>query len=145
MAKKILIGLLVVVVLLQFVRPAKNISAGPMMNGIETKYTIPANVQKALKYSCYDCHSNNTKYPWYTNIQPIGLWLQSHVNDGKRHLNFDEFATYPEKKAKHKFEEIEETTKTEWMPLESYLILHGDAKLTADQWKEMREWAVALK
>jgi Haem-binding domain len=145
MAKKILIGLLVVLVLIQFIRPAKNISPGPTTNAIETKYAVPANVQKSLKYSCYDCHSNNTKYPWYTNIQPIGLWLQSHVNDGKRHLNFDEFATYSEKKAKHKFEEIEETTKTEWMPLDSYLIIHGDAKLTPDQWKEMREWAVALK
>lgn len=145
MARKILIGLAVVFVLIQFIRPERNQSPGAQPNGIETRYSIPANVQQVLKYSCYDCHSNNTNYPWYTNIQPVGWWLQSHVNDGKRHLNFDEFTTYSEKKAKHKFEELEETTKTGWMPLESYLIMHGDAKMTPQQAEEMRVWAAALK
>ncbi|NOT74774.1 MAG: heme-binding domain-containing protein [Cyclobacteriaceae bacterium] len=145
MTRKILIGLLVALILIQFIRPTRNISTGENPNEISKHYAVPEQVHKVLVYSCYDCHSNNTKYPWYTNIQPVGLWLQSHVEDGKRHLNFDEFGTYPEKKAKHKFEEIEETTKTEWMPLESYLIIHGDAKLTKEQWEEMRVWASSLK
>ncbi len=145
MVKKILIGFLVVLVIIQFIRPDRNTSTADMPNAMSTKYAIPDNVQKVLKYSCYDCHSNNTKYPWYTNIQPIGLWLHSHVVDGKRHLNFDEFATYPEKKAKHKFEEIEEAARDGWMPLAPYLVVHRDARLTPEQSKEIVEWAGALK
>jgi Haem-binding domain len=145
MTKKILIGLLVGLVILQFVRPERNISTVEPANAIATKYAVPANVQQVLKYSCYDCHSNNTKYPWYTNIQPVGLWLHSHVVDGKRHLNFDEFAAYPEKKAKDKFEEIEDAALNGWMPLSSYLIIHADTRLTPEQSKEIAEWAGALK
>lgn len=84
-------------------------------------------------------------YPWYANIQPVGLWMQSHVNDGKRHLNFSEFGSYPEKKAKHKFEEIEDATSNGWMPLGSYLLIHGDARLSPEQAKAVSEWAGALK
>ena len=145
MLRKILIALLVALILIQFIRPAKNISTGPYPNAIATKYTVPLNVKQILTYSCYDCHSNNTKYPWYTNIQPVGLWLQSHVNDGKRHLNFDEFAMLSDKKARHQFEEIEDAAVNGWMPLDSYVWIHGDTKLTEEQSKVVAEWAAKLK
>jgi hypothetical protein len=146
MVRKILLGLLVVLVLIQFIRPEKNTSTTtPSPNAVGSKYPVPENVQQILTYSCYDCHSNNTKYPWYTNIQPVGMWLQGHVNDGKRHLNFDEFATYAEKKAKHKFEEIEEAARDGWMPLDSYVLIHGDTRLNPEQAKVIAEWAASLK
>lgn len=145
LAKKIGIGLLVILIVIQFIRPTRNISAQPSENDITLKYSVPENVQIVLQESCYDCHSNNTRYPWYTNIQPVGWWIQSHVNEGKQHLNFSEFGTYAEKKAKHKFEEIEESMNTGWMPLESYLIIHADAKLSKEQSDAMRTWAAALK
>lgn len=145
LAKKIGIGLLIALMVIQFIRPTRNISAQPSENDITLKYSVPENVQIVLKESCYDCHSNTTRYPWYTNIQPVGWWIQSHVNEGKQHLNFSEFGAYPEKKAKHKFEEIEESMNTGWMPLESYLIIHSDAKLTKEQSDAMRTWAAALK
>jgi len=145
MVRKILIALLVLLVLIQFVRPAKNISRGPNPNAITTKYSVPENVRQIVTHSCYDCHSNNTKYPWYTNIQPIGLWLQSHVNDGKRHLNFDEFAVLTEKKAKHEFEEIEDAAVNGWMPLDPYVWIHADARLNPEQAKTVADWANSLK
>jgi hypothetical protein len=145
MTKKILLGLGVVLVIIQFIQPTRNVSTSASANEISLHYAVPPEVQTILKQSCNNCHSNTTEYPWYTNIQPVGWWLQSHVNDGKRHLNFEEFGSYPEKKAKHKFEEIEDAVTEGWMPLKSYLILHADAKLTPDQAKTVAEWAGSLK
>jgi hypothetical protein len=145
MKKKIGLGLLAVLVVIQFVRPTRNVSANESPNEISKFYDVPAEVHAVLKKSCYDCHSNNTVYPWYTNIQPVGLWLQSHVNDGKGELNFSEFGTYPQKKAKHKFEEIEEVVGEGEMPLSSYTLIHRDTKLTSEQSSAIAAWAGALK
>ena len=145
MKKKIITGLIGIVVIMQLLRPTRNVSDQISENEISKHYQIPEELHAILKKSCYDCHSNNTQYPWYVNIQPIGWWLQSHVNDGKRHLNFSEFGSYPEKKAKHKFEEMEDAMTNGWMPLESYLLIHQEAKLTPEQYKSMAQWAGALK
>ncbi len=145
MKKKIGLGLLAVLVVIQFVRPTRNISTNETPNEISKFYDVPAEVQAVLKKSCYDCHSNNTMYPWYTNIQPVGLWLQSHINEGKGELNFSEFGAYPQKKAKHKFEEIEEAVGEGEMPLSSYTLIHRDTKLTSEQSSAIAAWAGALK
>lgn len=145
MKKKIGFALIGVLVIMQFLHPTKNSSDTTSANEISAHYQVPENIQALLKSSCYDCHSNNTVYPWYTNIQPIGWWLQSHVNDGKRHLNFSEFASYPEKKAKHKFEEIEDAMTNGWMPLKPYTLAHSEARLSPEQYKAMALWAGALK
>lgn len=145
MKKKIGLGLLVALIVIQFVRPTRNISTSESPNEISKFYDVPAEVHTVLKKSCYDCHSNNTVYPWYTNIQPVGLWLQSHVNEGKGELNFSEFGTYEQKKAKHKFEEIEEVVGEGEMPLGSYTLIHRDTKLTAEQSTAIAAWASALK
>src|ERR1700681_3162862 len=103
MLKKILTVFLVLLIIIQFIRPARNSSNTVSSNGITLHFPVPEDVQRILKRSCYDCHSNNTIYPWYTNIQPVGWWLQYHVNQGKRQLNFSEFSTYPVKKQYDKF------------------------------------------
>lgn len=84
--KRILLVLLVVLILIQFFRPQRNISASPSPADISTIYPVPANVGSILKKACYDCHSNNTNYPWYANVQPIAWWLNDHVEEGKRGL-----------------------------------------------------------
>ncbi|MDB5275156.1 MAG: cytochrome [Ferruginibacter sp.] len=93
--KKVLLVLLVILVIIQFIHPAKNSSSEDAMlvNDISKKYIIPQNVHDILKTSCYDCHSNNTVYPWYSKIQPVDWWLTNHINEGKREVNFSEFAT----------------------------------------------------
>jgi hypothetical protein len=144
--RKILVALLVVIIIIQFIRPLKNSGDADGANAIAKKYQVPEQVQSILKQSCYDCHSNNTKYPWYANIQPVGWWIQySHVDDGKRHLNFSEYGSYSEKKAKHKFEEIADEIREGGMPLGTYTFLHHDAVLTAEQTKTLVDWAESLK
>jgi len=142
--KKILLILAVILVLLQFYRPAKNVSDKEETNAIERHYSVPQHVSNMIKTSCYDCHSNNTAYPWYNNIQPVALWLNSHINDGKRHLNFDEFNSYPAEKKKKKLKEIAETIKKNEMPLSSYTLIHGNAKLSAVDKQVLIDWANAL-
>jgi hypothetical protein len=144
MVKKIAIGLLVALVIIQFFRPARNISADKSPNDITNKYAVPASVQEILKTSCYDCHSNNTVYPWYANIQPVAWWLADHVNEGKKELNFSDFLTYSPKKAHHKLEEVNEMVKEGEMPLQSYTIIHQNAKLSEPQKLEIATWADGL-
>ena len=141
MLKKILYGLGIVLVLLQFIRPDKNISEGKSANHIGNKYPVPADVEAILQKACYDCHSNNTRYPWYVNIQPVGLWMGQHIKEGKGELNFDEFLTYSTKKAKHKMEEVVEMVKEGEMPLGSYTWVHKDAVLTAAEKTAITNWA----
>lgn len=145
MLKKVLIGLLVILVIMQFFRPERNISATAGPNDIRVSNPVPANVLSVLKRACFDCHSNNTNYPWYTNIQPVGWWMQHHVDEGKEELNFSEFATYSAKKAAHKLEETAEMVEEKEMPLESYTWIHKNAKLTQDEIKLVADWAMSLK
>jgi Haem-binding domain len=144
MVKKIAIGLLVALVIIQFFRPARNISSEKSSNDITNKYAVPALVQEILKTSCYDCHSNNTVYPWYANIQPVAWWLADHVKEGKKELDFSEFLTYSPKKAHHKLEEVNEMVKEGEMPLQSYTIIHQNAKLSEPQKLEIATWADGL-
>lgn len=106
---------------------------------------VPGHVQGLLKTSCYDCHSNNTAYPWYSNIQPVKWWLADHVNSGKRHLNFDEFNTYTKEKKLKKLDEVAETVKEGEMPLSSYTIIHHNAKLSSTDKSEIEKWVVQVK
>ncbi len=144
MAKKILIGLLLLVVVMQLLQPTKNVSEGISENDISIVYAMPIDVQNVLEKKCYDCHSNNTHYPWYINIQPIGWWMASHIKDAKDHLNFSEFKTYTEKRAADKLEEMLEEIKEGEMPLKSYVWLHADAKVTPEETKAINDWVQSL-
>jgi len=141
--KKIILGIVVLLVLIQFFRPEKNSSTGISENHISKKYATPDEVKIILDKACYDCHSNNTNYPWYANFQPVAWWLDHHVDEGKGEINFDEFLTYPAKKARHKMEEVNEMVKEGEMPLNSYTWVHKDAVLTQAEKLVLAEWAVA--
>jgi hypothetical protein len=106
---------------------------------------VPADVQKILRRACYDCHSNATVYPWYAEIQPFGWWLTTHVNDGKRHLNFSEFGTYTLKRSVSKLEQISDEVSQHAMPLPSYTWVHSEARLTTTEIKQLTDWADALR
>ena len=140
MLKKILYVLIAALVIIQFIRPKQNVSAGPFPNDISTKFAVNDNVASILKQSCYDCHSNNTVYPWYANVQPVTWWLQDHVNEGKKELNFSEFATYTPKRQRKKFTEIMDEVKEGKMPLESYTYIHKKSILTAEQKEALYKW-----
>lgn len=144
MAKKILIGLLVIVLLMQIMQPTQNQAEGISENDISKTYAIPTGVHETFVKKCYDCHSNNTQYPWYVHIQPIGWWMASHIKEGKDELDFSEFKTYTAKRANHKLEEISEQIAEGHMPINSYLWLHPDSKVTPDELKAINGWIASL-
>lgn len=139
--KKILVFLLIALVIVQvYPRPKKNVADGPSPNDITAVMQIEEPVLNILKTSCYDCHSDNTYYPWYANIQPVAMWLGNHIKEGKMELNFSQFATYSAKKKDHKLEEIAEQIERHEMPLKSYTLIHTNAKLSAEQAAIVMDW-----
>ena len=140
MKKKILIGVVLLLVIIQFFRIDKTNPEVVQENDFITISNSPQEIAAIIKTSCYDCHSNETKYPWYTNISPIAWWVKHHINEGREELNFSEWGTFKEKRQKHKLEECIELVEEGEMPLESYLITHGDAKLSATQKTELLNW-----
>lgn len=145
MIKKILLVLLAALVIIQFIHPKKNQSEGAQPNSIATVFPVPDNVNQVLKKACNDCHSNNTRYPWYAKLQPVDWWLTDHVNDGKKELNLDEYSNRSLRYQYHKLEEIAEQVKNGEMPLESYTWVHKDAKLTDTEKNTLISWADALR
>lgn len=132
----VLLGLLVVA---QFIKPERNLS-NDQTNHLATKYPLPESVEAILKTSCYDCHSNYTVYPWYANVQPVAAWLNNHVREGKRELNFSNFTTRRIAVQNHKLEEIIEMVREDEMPLASYTWVHRDAILSPEQKDVLLNW-----
>ncbi|MBS1753933.1 MAG: heme-binding domain-containing protein [Bacteroidetes bacterium] len=114
-------------------RPEKNISSVETKERIEKLYNVPDSVMVILKSACYDCHSNNTRYPWYSNIQPVALFLNMHIVDGKKELNFDEFGSYSTRRQQSKLKAIASQVRDREMPLRSYSIMHKNARLTSGE------------
>ena len=144
MKKKIFVALVILLVVIQFFRPTKNLSDERTYD-VSTKYNVSEEVSSVLKVACNDCHSNKTEYPWYAEIQPIAWWLNGHVTHGKGHLNFSAFTSRPIAIQYHKFEETIEMVKEGEMPLGSYtwLGLHPEASITAEQRLILVKWAEA--
>jgi predicted HicB family RNase H-like nuclease len=142
----VLVILLIVFVGIQFIRPAKNVSEEIGANDITATYHIPEEVHQMLKVSCYDCHSNNTHYPWYWQVQPVMWFMNDHINEGKRHLNFSEFSSYAARRRYKKLKEISQEIKSGDMALRSYTIIHRNAVLSTAQKMSIENWVnVSLK
>ena len=137
--------LLLAFVVIQFIRPAKNRAEGISNNDISKIYAVPADVEAILKTSCYDCHSNNTVYPWYAEVQPAAWWLADHVKEGKKELNFSEFASYRIGRQYRKLEEINKEVKEGEMPLNAYLWIHNNAKLNDQQKLTLANWVTTVR
>ena len=144
MFKKIMLVLLAALVVIQFIHPKKNKAEGPQPNYIGNAFNIPAEVKTILAKACNDCHSNNTLYPWYANFQPIHWWLNKHIKEGKKHINYDEYTNRPLRYQYHKMEETIEMVKDGEMPLNSYTWTHKDAKLTAEEKAKITGWAQSV-
>lgn len=126
---------------MQFYRPEKNISQGNHTLVFLEETNPPNQVQEILQESCYDCHSNNTSYPWYNNVAPVSYWMSDHINEGKEHLNFSDWENYTLKKKDHKLEELIEEVEEGKMPLKEYKWTHDSAKLTQEQIDSLVSWA----
>ena len=144
MFKKILLILLLLLVIIQFIHPSRNISKGDQPGNIAHAFNVPAEVKTILDKACMDCHSNNTRYPWYFKIQPVDWWLTHHVNEGKRELNFDEYTNKTLRYQYHKMESTVDQVKKGEMPLDSYLWMHKDATLSEEEKNVLINWAQGI-
>ena len=143
--KKILLFLLIVFVGIQFVPTTRNQSTEILDTAITKSFEVPQNIQTLLKKSCYDCHSNNTDYPWYNKVQPVSWFLEHHIKEGKEELNFSEFGSYSKRKQKSKLKSLISQVEDGEMPLASYTLIHSDAKLSESEKKEIMDWATSLR
>ena len=137
--------ILLAFIAIQFFPPEKNIHATPSPDSLAKKFPVPDEVRNILATSCNDCHSDNTRYPWYTHIQPVGWWLQHHVDEGRAELNFDIFSSYSARRQYRKFEQIKKLVEEAEMPLPSYILIHRDAILTVGQEDALMQWAELMK
>ena len=143
--KKIAYGILGLLVIIQFFRIDKdNPTVNPDMDFVVLS-SASEDMRDLLKTSCYDCHSNETIYPWYSNVAPISWWVKDHVNDARGHLNFSVWGEYNEKRKDHKLEEIIDEVNEHEMPLKSYLIVHTESKLDDTKREELTNWIQSLR
>lgn len=142
--RKVVLGILVGLVLIQFIRPKKNDSRD-WTNDYTSVLHVPDQVKEIIKNSCADCHSNSTNYPWYSEIAPVSWFLAQHVNEGKEHLNFSEWATYNKNQQRHILEDLKEYLEKHEMPLKSYLLLHKEAILEDSQYQLLLDWVQTIK
>ncbi|MDP2088982.1 MAG: heme-binding domain-containing protein [Flavobacteriaceae bacterium] len=143
--KKTLYFIIFLIVIIQFIRPRENVAEQLSENDITAELNVPSEIQEILKTSCYDCHSNNTKYPWYNQVAPISWLIANHVNEGKKHLNFSEWKRYNFSQKKHILDEMEEVLENNKMPLKSYLLMYHDGKITDQERQYLLEWIAAEK
>ncbi|UBB88886.1 heme-binding domain-containing protein [Candidatus Kaistella beijingensis] len=129
-----------VVLAIQFIPVERNVSTVPPGQSFERTEKVPANVAAILKVSCYDCHSNNTRYPWYSELQPGAWFMAQHIKKGRDELNFDEFNNYSKRRKKAKIKSVISQIEKEEMPLRSYRMMHGNARLSADEKKELLDF-----
>lgn len=131
--------LILVVIVIQFFRPEKNnspVSTDDLIFNVQ----IPNGVKRTLVNACYDCHSNQTRYPWYSNIAPVSWLLANHIKEGKAHLNFSEWKKYSKREQISHLSDICEVVENGEMPLKGYAFMHSDAIILEYQVKELCAW-----
>jgi len=143
--KIIALVLLVVLIGIQFIPSKRNQSALIPETDFILVNDAPETIKKKLQVSCYDCHSNNTRYPWYNKIQPVTWFLEDHIKEAKAELNFNEWDSLSNRRKKSKLRSIIKQLENGKMPLNSYTIIHKDAKFSEAEKEEIINWVIQLK
>ncbi|WP_431128450.1 heme-binding domain-containing protein [Flagellimonas flava] len=143
--KTIAIVLLVAFVGIQFFPTSRNQSDTIPTVDFMLVNNVPYDVGAIVRTSCYDCHSNNTRYPWYNKVQPVAWFLEGHIEHGKEELNFNEWGEYSSRRKKSKLKSIISQIEGDEMPLSSYTLVHRDAKLSDIEKKTVLDWVSKLR
>ena len=143
--KIIAIVLLVVFVGIQFIPSSRNQSDSVPETDFMLVNDVAENIQNKLQVSCYDCHSNNTQYPWYNKVQPVAWFLEDHIKEGKTELNFNEWDSLSSRRKTSKLRSIIKQIESGEMPLNSYTLIHRDAKFSKEETEEIINWVTQLK
>lgn len=144
MKKKILLGLLVILVLIQFI--PYHIVNEPVKPEFDffSNVEAPADVKGLVRDACYDCHSHKSKTPWYGNVAPVKFWLNKHVRGGRQNLDFSNWFVLSPDEKRHALEECVEVLEDREMPLNSYTWLHPEAQLTDQEYLNLIEYFTEL-
>jgi hypothetical protein len=143
--KNISIALIFILLMVQSIRIDKTVEPVNPATDFISLTSANTGVSELLKTACYDCHSNQPTYPWYTNIAPVSWWIKHHINEGSSHLNFSLWGTYSDKRKNHKLEECIEMIEEGEMPMTSYTLIHKEAKLTDAQKMQLVDFFKPLK
>jgi hypothetical protein len=140
----ILVGILAV---MQFFRPERNRGEEVSGDDLVAVLSVPPDLAEQLKNACYDCHSNRTRYPWYSQVAPVSWILDEHIREGKKELNFSTFGSLEKKKQIGLLSHICEVLEEGSMPLPGYVTMHRDAVFTEEEIAAMCDWTelAALK
>lgn len=130
--KRVALGLLVALALVQLIRIDKTNPDTIEKDQFVKVEAVPENVASIMKRACYDCHSNHTVWPWYSNMAPVSWFVGKHVREGREELNFSEWGTYDDGRRHHKLEECMEEIEEGEMPFEGYVVWHDEALLTPE-------------
>ncbi|WP_347160345.1 heme-binding domain-containing protein [Pontibacter chitinilyticus] len=137
---RMLLGVGIALLAIQLIPPARPDSGQAVTRDIAQVYGMPENVRVLFKNACYDCHSDNTRYPWYFRVQPLGWWLTSHIEDAKAELNLSAFGAYSPRRRQSKLRGMVNSLQDGTMPLQSYTLLHPAARLSDAEKAEMIRW-----
>jgi len=121
-------------------QPVKNDSNHIQDSDISKIVFIPDSVMYVLKNTCFDCHSNNTIYPWYSNVQPVGWLMARHIRKGREELNFSEFGSYSTRRQLSKLNGITNSINDDIMPLSSYKLMHKNSILSTYEKEMLIKW-----
>ncbi|MBC9794975.1 heme-binding domain-containing protein [Sinomicrobium weinanense] len=140
-------GLLILVALvgIQFIPTSLNQSEVVPPSDFMISNEVPEHIERKIRVSCYDCHSNNTEYPWYSTVQPMAWILEDHITEGKEELNFSEWDDYSSRKKRSKLRSVKSQIESNKMPLSSYTLLHRDAVISEKEKKMLLEWLETLE
>jgi len=136
--KRILGAFLIVLALLQFTNPAR--TNPPVKNDFLAATAPPPEIEKIFRAACYDCHSHETRWPWYGRVAPMAWQVVNDVNDGRGQLNLSDWPTNNPIRAAKKMENMSEQIGYGEMPMKKYTLIHRDARLTENQRKELEDW-----
>lgn len=131
----------ILIIAIQFIRPVANRSDRVSATDVTKVIAVSESVQGLLTNACFDCHSNNTNYPWYAYVEPVGWFLARDIKHGKEELNFSEFAGYSSERQGSKLSDIEDMVDGDLMPLSSYKMMHKEAQLNANEKALIIHWA----
>lgn len=139
MLKKVVIVIVAILIVIQFI-PVER-SNPPVTQDINS----PENISSILRTSCYDCHSNETNWRWYSYVAPVSFLIASDVQKGRKRINFSEWDKYDEKKKLKKLDGIREMVEEGEMPLPMYTFIHTDAKLSTEKIRLIKDWVKSVK
>ena len=127
----------------QLVRPSRSNPPEVAGRGLEAHARLTPEVETVLRRSCMDCHSNRTEWPWYSHVAPTSWLVVDHVNHGRTHLNFSDWARLDREEAGGMLKSICKEAQGGSMPMPSYTLVHRDARLSADDVRTLCDWARA--